>query len=534
MFSKRNKYITLALSVAVAFSSCNKALDINDNPNAATESTPELVLPQAIVRTSQIVPSYSTYGGRIMYFANAGGVSGWGSGFLDYNYSTSNEAGLWSSTYDNLMDYQYVINNTEGVAGLESFYHAAQILRAYNFANLVDTYNDIPYSEALQGNSNVYPKYDSAPEIYADLGTRLDAAVAYFKTAENPATFNSSDVIFGGDETSWAQFANTLKLKLIIKGQGKVTFATTTVDAVGIIEDDVIVNPTFTRIDGKQNPMWNLWAYSAAGNAVGTWGTQFIPTHFVLAFYDGYKISDDERAAVTFANGLSVPKNQLGVQNNPNPPTGLAPTSWVLRTSAGTIGANDYTGIGLIKGPSAGQPILLAAEANFLAAEAVVKGLMTGDAKAYFDQGIKASYLYLNKNESDEVASGVDEDAYFLNYVATNSTNNLVNFTLATTNEAKLGAIITQKYIAMNFLFGHEAWNEYRRTGYPSIINPVGNQPYPNNRDNARNTFVSVGSVATTTDRLPTRILYPNTEFAYNGANIPEVDKFTSKIFWAR
>ncbi|WP_416365255.1 hypothetical protein, partial [Sphingobacterium multivorum] len=34
--------------------------------------------------------------------------------------------------------------------------------------------------------------------------------------------------------------------------------------------------------------------------------------------------------------------------------------------------------------------------------------------------------------------------------------------------------------------------------------------------------------------KLPTRVMYPNTEFNYNSANIPSIDKYTSKIFWAR
>lgn len=533
MINKKFKYILLVLSVAGALASCERALDINDNPNSATESTPELVLPQALVGTSQLIPSFSTYGGRIMYFANAGGVSGWGSGFLDYNYSTGNEAALWSNTYNNLTDYQYVVTNTENVAGGESFYHAAQVMKAYNFANLVDTYNDVPYSEALQGNLNIHPKYDKAEDIYADLGSKLDAAVAFFKSSTLPSTFNAADVLFDGDAENWARFANTLKLKLVLKGQGKVTFANPGIDAIGVLEDDALVNPGFTKIDGKQNPMWNTWAYAASGNAVGTWGTQFIPTYYVMSFYDGSKLNDEARADVSFANGIGAPKNQLGVQD-PTPPVGLAPSTWVLRPTSGTISATNYRGIGIIKGPGAGQPLMLAAEAQLLAAEAVVKGVLSGNAKTFFENGIKASFNYLNKNESDQIASGVNAESYLENYKEENASSYLVNFDLANSDDRKLEAIITQKYIAFNFLFGHEAWNEYRRTGYPSIINPSTNQPYPNNRDNARNTFVSIGSVSTAPDKLPTRLLYPNTEAAYNGANVPEVDKFTSKIFWAK
>lgn len=533
LLKNKIKYISFGLSLSLIFTACEKSLNINQNPNEATASSPELVLPQAIVGTSRIIVPFNTFGSRIMYFANAGGVSGWGGDFLEYTYSTGDQAARWSDSYNNLMDYDYVIKNTEGVAGVQDLYHAAQIMRAYNFANLVDMYNDVPYTEAFQGNANLLPKYDKAQDIYADLASKLDAAITFFKSTSTASPqFSSADVMFGADMTDWARFANTLKLKLVIKGEGLVTFANQSIDAVGVLTDDAIVQPVFTRIDGKQNPMWNTWAYNAAGQAVGTFGTQFIPTDFVLTFYDGYKLSDAARANVIFANGLSVPSNQLGDENSP--PTGVAPSAWVLRPTTGTISATNYRGVGVVKGPSAGQPIMLLAEAKFLEAEAIVRGLMTGDAKVSFEDGIMASYDYLYKNENDVVSAPVTAANYLATYKTNNAGEYLADFDLATTDDQKIEAIITQKYIAFNFLFGHEAWNEYRRTGYPSIIDPSTSLPYPNTTAYSKDTFVSIRSLATATDKLPARFLYPNTEFAYNAANVPVVNSFTSKIFWAR
>jgi len=533
LLKNKIKYISFGLCSALVFVSCNKSLDINTNPNEATSSSPELVLPQALVNTSQIIVPFNTYGSRVMYFANAGGVSGWGNGFLDYNYSSGTEASLWSNSYNNLMDYEYVIKSTADNQDMAVFYHAAQTMKAYDFANLVDTYNDVPYSDAFQGIGNLQPKYDKAEDIYAKLAENLDAAIQWFKAAGNPPpAFTTADVLFSGKMQNWAQFANTLKLKLVIKGKGKVSFANETIDPIGVLVDDAIVQPTFTKIDGKQNPMWNTWAYLASGAAVGGFGTQFIPTEFVLTFYDGYKLDDEVRADVTFANGISVPKNQLG--NTDNVPVGLAPSSWVLRPNNGSISATNYNGIGIIKGPNAGQPIMLLSEAKFLEAEGIVRGILSGDAKLSFEAGIKASYNYLYKNENGTITATISADNYLTNYKSDNLNSRLVNFDLATTDANKIEAIITQKYIAFNFQFGHEAWNEFRRTGYPSIINPATNQPYPNNFSNSKNTFVSTESVATTADRLPTRLLYPNTEAAYNGSNVPDVNRFSSKIFWAK
>ncbi|WP_448137463.1 SusD/RagB family nutrient-binding outer membrane lipoprotein [Sphingobacterium siyangense] len=533
------KYLSIAMSTLLVASSCKKALDINDNPNSPTQSTPELVLPQAMVATALSVPTYNTYGGRLVgYYATSGGVSGWGD-MITYDFSTGFMTGLWSTPYNTLTDLQYVVDK----AGAEkpSFTQAAEVLKAYNYANLVDTYNDIPYSEALKGAAILTPKYDKAADIYVDLAKKLDVAIAFFKSAPEDLAFENADVIFGGNTTSWAQFANTLKLRLVLRAGSKAAFANKTIDNIGVIESDVIVQPVFTKIAGKQNPMWNTWAYGADNAAVGTWGTQFIPTNYVMAFYDGFKIEDTERASLVFANGISTNKNQLG--NVDNPPTGVAPSAWVMRPVSGAISGTNYRGLGVIKGPAAGQPLMLASESQFLAAEGALEGIITGGeeaAKGYFEKGIKSSYNYLYMNEADTpTKSAADADAYLVDYKETNINSYLVNFLKfiddtgnapverSTTKAERTEAIITQKYIALNFLFGHEAWNEYRRTGYPKIVGI-------NTTANARTTFVSIASRATSTDKLPTRILYPNTEFSYNAANVPSVDKYASKIFWAK
>ena len=521
------KYTCMTLLVILHITACNKALDINNNPNSPTTSTPELILPQAMVATARLIPTYSTYGGRLVgYYATSGGVSGWGD-MITYDFNTGNFAALWNNTYDVLTDLAYVIEKTDNEGPNAAFYYAAELFRAYNFLNLIDTYNDIPYTEAVQGSKFLTPKYDKAEVIYVDLAKRLDLVIAYFKKAGSLGSkFTSADILFSGNAGNWAKFANSLKLRMTLRAGDKASFENKMIDDIGVLDIDAIINPGFTRIDDKQNPTWNNWAYLASGNAVGVRGTQFIPTLYLLSFYDGFKLSDEQRADLSFANGISVNKNQLG--NTTNAPTGIAPSAWVLRPITGAISATNYRDKGLVKGPSAGQPIMLAAEAQFLAAEGAMQGLLSGEAKEYFEEGIKASFNYLNKNESDVNTLSKNElSTYLSSYKANNTGSFLVNFDKALTNSEKLEAIITQKYIALNFLFGHEAWNEWRRTNFPLIIGT-------NVAANARTTFVSIASSATSVDKLPTRILYPNTEFSYNSLNVPTIDKYSSKIFWAK
>jgi hypothetical protein len=102
-----------------------------------------------------------------------------------------------------------------------------------------------------------------------------------------------------------------------------------------------------------------------------------------------------------------------------------------------------------------------------------------------------------------------------------------VNFDLATTTDQKTEAIITQKYIAMNFINGEEAWSEYRRTGYPVSSSTVLNNPY--------GSMASIQSQATRPDKLPTRLPYPTSEASTNASNVPQgVNVYISTIFWAK
>jgi hypothetical protein len=510
------KYI-FGLLLLTSIYSCKKQLDINTNPNSATAATVDLVLPTAIVSTANSINGYNSMGAQqVGYYANGGGVSGW-QGIVSYNWTTGDFQGNWATSYDILTDVEYVLKNTEGNTAFAEFNAAAKVLKAYNYSLLVDTYNDVPYSEATLGNEKLQPKYDKAEDIYKSLGDLLDQAIVAFKAATGTPVFTTADPLFKGDVKKWAAFAQTLKLRLVLKGQGKVQFASTAFDAtVGFITDDAMVNPGYAKLNGKQNPAWNAWAYSYAGTAVGA-ASQYAPTPYVMSFYNGTKIKDDARVAVVYKTGATTPVNQLGYQGS-DAGRGLAPSSWFIGTNATT-----YSKIGILKGPDAPQPLMLASESYFLQAEANVKGLVAGTAATNFDAGITASFNYLYKDNTGAVTAGKNAATDVVTYKAANPLSSLVNFSLATTNEAKLESIITQKYIAFNMIFGHEAWNEYRRTGYPL-----------NSGTTKTSTFTSIVSQSTAADKLPTRIQYPANEFKYNASNVPDINIFTSKIFWAK
>lgn len=518
----------LLIGVVALGTSCKKYLDINSNPNSATTETPptpQLILPQALVATASNLNGFNSYGAQLGGFmANAGGYGGFGTAFT-YNFSANDNSARWSSTYDNLEDYQAILDVTEGKPELDYFNAVARIMKAHSFQLLVDTYNDVPYSEALKGVENLTPAYDKAEVIYKDLADELDKAIATIVEGDasvSTVPLGSSDIVFGGDVALWKQFANTLKLKILLFGNGKVTFSNASFTGDGFLSKDALINPGFTRDNGRQNPKWNTWGFSYTGS---DGNKAWMPTIYVFTFYNGTKLNDPGRGKALyylFPSGTGT--NQLGFEDNSliSSPSG---SFWYPSSSRTGTSAGNATGA--LKGPEAGYPLMTAAESYFLQAEGSVRGigdLGSADAAVLFNNGIGASFSYLYTKPTGTVTGDPSTDATA--YIADNSASRLVNFSLATSTEQKIEAIITQKYIAMNMVNSEVGWNDYRRTHYPSVSTVAG--------ASGIESFASLKSESSQPDRLPTRILYPTAEGSYNSTNVPKgITPFTSKVFWA-
>jgi hypothetical protein len=535
---KRNNILNYlgAFAMLLAVSSCEDDLNINDNPNSATDADVQLVLPQAIVSSASIANQYNSYGAHFGgMIANAGGFSGFGN-LLNYNLTPTDYNGLWVNTYqDPLADLKYVIDKTEGQGELAYYNAAAKIMSVVNYQRLVDAFGDVPYSEALQAETGITaPAYDQAEDIYRDLYAKLDQAIATIETAANPATLprplrltKANDPLFGSTTTSeraideqmadWIKYANTLKLRILIRVSevpGFESFVTTgfaSLAGKSFLTDDAIVDPGYEL--NRPNPEWATWGRTPA---LALANSSRIPTKYVVGFYNGTKISDTERGNASFVNFPGTPSNQLGNENG-------APTV-VSNTVTWAANAEGYEGLGILKGAGMGQPLMLAAESWFLQSEAQVRDLLAGGdaaAKVSFEKGIRASFAYLWKDENEAMS---DTTGLFDDYLAANVGNPLVDFDAALTDEEKIEAIITQKYIALNMINADEAWNEYRRTGYPATS--------PGNANPALDIASNKSNVTSRPDRLPTRIMYPSSEQSYNAANYRAVDYTSELIFW--
>jgi hypothetical protein len=524
-------------SFALGTSSCKKFLDINENPNSPTAATPNLILPQAIVGSAAISNSYNSsfaYPGG--FFANVFGVGGYGA-TLNYNYTSTSFNGLWSSTYDNALDYQYIINSTASDPTLAFSNGVAKIMKSFMFSKLVDNYNDVPYTDALKGVQALTPKYDNASEIYKDLVVQINAALTEITAGQADintiAIPESADPMFRGNMDLWKRFGNTLKLRLLIKMAGVAALQSFTTpefaafdNSIGVLQDDALVNPGYFRQAGQVNP--NYLFLAANELDVRSQG-QVVPSTWMFSFYDGTKLDDSGRGSVIFRGFPNTATNQLGdIDAGDDIVSPSGSTSWFTGASFGTAS------LGVAKSPTQGQPVILLSEAKFLLAEAYQRGYLTGSAAEQFDAGVTASFRYLFKTQANVVDASYDVAESVAQYKLDNPDSYLVNFALTATPaagdyntnplERGIEAIITQKYIAMNVINCDEAFAEYRRTKYPYIVRGSLDPTL---------TFASRASSSTSPDKLIVRLPYPLTEYAVNPGNVPaNVNIFTAKVFW--
>ena len=519
------KYLLLAaVFLVVATESCKKAdFDINQEINVPTDSTVtyDVILPAALDATGRIVANdWGWLQNWMGYWARSGTYA---PNVAEETYALTFNTGfgttLWNDLYGNLYNYQ-VIQNKAKQAGALYYEGIARIMKAHNYQILVDVYNNVPYSQALKGSGNVTPKYDKGIDIYKDLLVQLDSAKSQIARAtpsqsKDIATF---DIMFQGDKTKWAQFANTLKLRLLVHlmngietptivggidvaGQLTALYA----DANGFLDVDAVVQPGYAV--NKPNPYWSTYFQDATSTAVAN--NQYYRANSYAVDYYGYD-GDPRRARFyTIAPGNVYKGVAYGLPS-------LTDNAYSKLSGIGT---------GLLKAATQPQWIITATESLFLQAE-VMERLTPGSAQQALADAVTENFNFLG---------GFADPATSANtYITGNAGYPDVDYTAGPLAAGLPGGglytILQQKWFALNGIAPYEIWTDFRRTDiaygkagqFPAPAPYVGDGPP-----------ISV-SPANTTTKVPTRLLYPQTEYNYNAANVlaeGNVDRY-GKPFW--
>lgn len=488
----------LTISSLLLFASCDNYLDVNKDLNNPTidELNPENLMSAAQTTTATTLGTRMNQLGNIMTTGWSANATDFASPFdTEFRYDITNTfySDIWSNLYLRCRNFDIIEKYNDPQGGNWDNHRAiAKIMKAFYFQYLVDLYGDIPYSEKYQVETHLFPKYDDDKDIYRNLVVEVEDAIQLINSTD-PSTVKTvnSDVIYQGNMNEWVKFANTLKLRLLIRQTTLLDAATTTyltnefaeLNGATFVNSDVLVNPGYLNAAGKQNPFYSTYGFTSAGLATST-NNLVGPSNFYADLLNGS------------IPGVGVIDARLNRQFTPRSST--APLVVGVDQGAST-GRTSKLGVGVLKSSEQDLVLMSASESYFLQAEAVERGYLPGSAQSLFQQGIRKSFEYLgltvaNANSYIASSNGVSR-------IGWGSGNNLE-------------AIITQKWIANNSINGIESWIELTRTGYPSSL------PLP---------------LTTTATSRPIRLLYPDSEYSGNSNNVPNQissDAFTSKVFW--
>ncbi|AIZ64518.1 hypothetical protein PK28_14075 [Hymenobacter sp. DG25B] len=507
--------VLLAASLVTAATGCESFLDINDNPNQATSVNADALLANALTVTAAnyhgAATNYNSYSSfAVGQLAKSGTVSGF-SEERTYNYTNTYYQNLFNATYDNLNDYNLI---EQQAAAYPKQAAIAKIMKVYNFLLLVDQYGDIPYTNALKGIADITPSYDKQEDIYKDFIVQLKAVIGDIDAAtegETTVITLPEDVVFKGNMTRWKQFANSLRLRILLRESEavdvKAEMALLEAEHDGFIDRDVQVQPGYAGNTGQQNPFYNRYGFAAGAVRTTSEYSFVVPTEYIVSQYVD---NNDPRITQLYVKTKRDDKPayvgaDLGAANIPT-----------FAAANPTIPGRFLIGGTFLRGANAPTVLMLLAEHLFSKAEAEHRGLLSGGeaaAKVDFDNGIKASFMHTFRPATTApatVASATDATPgipEYNQYIAANLANPLVNYDKAGGKE--LEVILTQKYIAENIVASTEAWDDFRRTGLPKF----------------KVSLQAAGPV-------PNRLFYPLAETNTNAANLPTGVTQYTKLFW--
>lgn len=496
------KIITIIAAVAaLSLTSCKDWLDINHSPNSPGEelATIDMALPAAeMALCARYGDLYRIIGGYLsQHYSQYFGTSNY-LAYSQFEVSSPSTSNAYADINRAAISNATFVRDRAADSEAWGSYLAATCIRVFAYQALVDAYGETPYSEAQKGKDNLSPKFDQGKDIYAGLIAELDDALAKAKPDSPVAT----NLLYNGKTAEpWIQFANALKLKILMRER-----AVESVDAALnelVAEDnfpaaDVAWTHLTTNESGKANPFYQEEFASYFGS------TQ-VNCALNVSLLNVLENSGDARLAAFFTPNSdkkfwgSISGYNMSTSNNYKAAVFCRPN---------------------VKFDSPVYLISLSEIYFFLSEyyEKVKKD--AANAQKYYEDGIIASFKTAGL-KADDAASVLAAFPYN-----------------AAGNDKNLGI---QKWVALSGINNFESWCEMRRLGYPAFSGKKAEDIYSFKNDAIDASQLPVGDLYTPyqveahigANSLAQRWPYAQASLNYN-PNHPAVQNQDVKVFWAK
>lgn len=430
------KKILMLLMTTVFLFSCDSNQeyeDLNKNPNKPTDVSSESLFTSSVKSLFDQMESTNVNINVYRLFAQYWTETTY-TDESNYDLITRNiPANHWSELY---RDVLFDLKDAKSKADSDIKKAQVEVLEVYTWQQLVDTFGDVPYSEALLAGENVVPAYDDAATIYADLITRINSAINLLNTGTG-LPYSDADLIYGGDVTSWKKFANSVKLKLAMR------IADVDNSTASTVAQQAVAGGVFTSNDDNAT----LQYLSSTPNTNPLWVdlVQSNRSDFVAA-----------NTIVNYMNTLSDPRRPYYFQQN------LGAGVY----QGGVYGASNNPLLNSLAGSSMYDPtfrgvLLDYSEVEFLLAEAAERTYSVGGTAAlHYTNAITASMEDWGVSSTDIVTYLAKPEVAYL--------------TASGTWRQKIGF---QFWLAM-YNRGFEGWCVYRKYDAP-VLNQAAKTDLP-------------------------------------------------------
>ena len=488
------RILSIIFASLLIFSSCTNFEELNKDPNNPTETHPKLLLTNICWNAfseNSLDPLYAS-----RYIVQSDGENSeqfykWNRGSFSY--------------YSNLKDVKKLQEASEKISA-NGYVALAHFFRAYYFYKLTMTFGDIPYSEALSGetDANYTPVYDTQENVFKGILSELKTANDILSKETNNL---SGDIVFGGDITKWRKTINAFRLKVLLTLSKRAGDASSTVktDFAAIVANQPLMtsltdNAQLVYLDqeGNRYPMFNSSTFGSG---------MYMDSTFVALLAD----KKDPRL-FTFCTQTKNAKSAGLAVDDFSSYDGGDPAAPYATVNAKAVAGNISKPHSRFYASAVNEPQILMgySEQELILAEAIVRGWISGDAATHYEAAVKSSFRFYETYVS--AYAGYLGESAAITYIAS-SKNTLTGLSA----EQKIERIVDQKYIQSYFQGMWTPFFEHLRTGYPAF---------------RRQTGVSV----------PKRWMYPQAEYNNNAANVKAAldrqfggqDNISNALWWEK
>ena len=453
----------LLIFILLTLASCSKVDDLQDNPNRATQVTPDLLLTNIQSTAFNNVSLSAALASRQLTFTD---------GTDSYQYYNWQRANF--DLYDKMKQVQKMSeeakrNNVEVYQILGTFFNA------YFTVELSRVFGDIPYREALKGKDGVYtPVYDKQELIYKSVLDSLKTASLALANNDEPIV---GDIIYNGNKNKWRKLINSYSLRVLMSLSKKTD--NSNIDVVSRFQEIVNNSNQFPIFESNQDNA-ALYYANIQNNRYPLFNSNSLQTAYYM-----------EDSFVEKLQHLNDPRLFVFADKKPNAATaedgdftaygglyGSAPLSdngqKAVSGEASRINSRYYNN------PTTEPSLLMGySELQFTLAEAAARGWIVANTDAYYKAGIEASMNF---------------------YGITNIEDYLANPEVQLESASDIASILSQKHIALFVNTGWQTFYDQRRTGFPE--------------------FNTDGGGVLNNGKIPKRFMYPQNEIVNNAENL--------------